>query len=101
MEIYRKRNNRSTGGQEVPIYEFLRGECGPFEERRSLEEAGNLTVCPECKTAARRVYHMPNLKTVPAALSNAMHRAEKRAHEPAAARGERVARQAVRTRGAL
>jgi putative FmdB family regulatory protein len=66
----------------VPIYEFLCENCGPFEERRSFEEAGNPAVCPGCKAAARRVYSMPNLKTMPAALSNAMNRAEKSAHEP-------------------
>ncbi len=66
----------------MPIYEFLCEDCGPFEERRPFEEVGNPTVCPECGTAARRVYSMPNLKTMPAALSNAMNRAEKSAHEP-------------------
>ena len=66
----------------MPIYEFLCGECGPFEERRPFEEAENPAVCPECKSAARRVYHMPNLKTMPTSLSNAMNRAEKSTHEP-------------------
>ena len=66
----------------MPIYEFLCEDCGPFEERRPFEEAGNPAVCPGCESAARRVYSMPNLKAMPAALSNAMNRAEKSAHEP-------------------
>ena len=66
----------------MPIYEFLCGECGSLEERRSFEEAGNQAVCPGCRTTAQRVYSMPNLRTTPAALSNAMNRAEKSAHEP-------------------
>lgn len=70
----------------MPIYEFLCEECGPFEERRSFEEANSVAICPGCGTTARRVYSMPNLKTTPAALSNAMNRAEKSAHEPEVAR---------------
>ena len=66
----------------MPIYEFLCGECGSLEERRSFEEAGNPAVCPACGTTAQRVYYMPNLRTTPAALSNAMDRAEKSGHEP-------------------
>ncbi len=66
----------------MPIYEFLCEDCGPFEERRSFEEAGNPAVCPECGTAARRVYSVSRLKTILPALSNAMNRAEKSAHEP-------------------
>ncbi len=66
----------------MPIYEFLCEDCGPFEERRSFEEAANPAACPECGTAARRVYSIPSLKTMPASLSNVMHRAEKSAHEP-------------------
>ena len=52
----------------VPIYEFLCGECGSFEERRSFEEAGNPAVCPGCGNTAQRVYSMPNLRTTLAAL---------------------------------
>ena len=65
----------------MPIYEFLCEDCGPFEERRSFEEAGE-AACPECGAEARRVYTMPNTKRVPAGLSKAMDRAEKSAHEP-------------------
>ena len=70
----------------MPIYEFLCGVCGSIEERRSFEEAGNPAVCPACGTTAQRVYYMPNLRTTPAALSNAMNRAEKSAHEPGVVR---------------
>lgn len=70
----------------MPIYQFLCEECGPFEEHRPFKEAGNPAICPECEGTARRVYHMPNLKPMPTTLSNAMHRAEKSAHEPEVAR---------------
>jgi putative FmdB family regulatory protein len=66
----------------VPLYEFLCESCGPFEEWRSFAEAGNPIMCPSCGEEARRIYSMPNTSRMPAALSNAMHRAEKSAHEP-------------------
>lgn len=65
----------------MPIYEFLCEDCGPFEEQRSFEKAGE-AACPGCGAEARRVYTMPNTKRVPAGLSKAMDRAEKSAHEP-------------------
>ena len=70
----------------MPIYVYRCDGCGPFEERRSFEEAGEAAACPECGAAARRVYTMPNTKRVPAGLSTAMDRAEKSAHEPEVAR---------------
>jgi putative FmdB family regulatory protein len=66
----------------VPVYEFVCDDCGPFEQRRSLAEAGDQMACPSCGREARRVYSMPNSRKMPAALSAAMARAEKSAHEP-------------------
>ena len=70
----------------MPIYDFVCEGCGPFEQRRPFEESGTAACCPACGAEARRVYSMPNLKTMPTSLSNAMHRAEKSAHEPKVAR---------------
>ena len=66
----------------MPNYEFLCEDCGPFEERRSFTEASNPMACPSCGNEARRLYSMPNTRRMPTALSNAMSRAEKSAHEP-------------------
>ena len=66
----------------MPVYEFRCEDCGPFEQRRSFVEAGDPMTCPSCGKGARRVYSMPATKNVPAALSDAMHRAEKSAYEP-------------------
>ena len=66
----------------MPVYDFVCDGCGPFEQRRSLLEAGDPMACPRCGKEARRVYSMPNTKKVPAGLSKAMDRAEKSAHEP-------------------
>lgn len=66
----------------MPVYEFVCEDCGPFEQRRPFAEAGERMACPSCGREARRVYSMPNTRRVPAALSGAMDRAEKSAHEP-------------------
>ena len=45
----------------MPIYEFLCATCGPFEQRRSLEEAGEPMTCPACQVVAQRVYSTPGV----------------------------------------
>lgn len=70
------------GGDEVPIYDFICENCGPFELRRSFAEAGEQAVCPSCEEEAKRVYSMPNTRSMSTGLSKAMNRAEKSAHEP-------------------
>ncbi len=71
---------------EMPVYDFVCEDCGSFEQQRSFTEAGNPMTCPSCGRKARRVYSMPNTKRMSNALSGAMNRAEKSAHEPEVAR---------------
>ncbi len=66
----------------MPIYEFLCDTCGSFESWRSFDEAGNPMLCPTCESVAKRIYSIPGLVKTPRALANALHRAEKSAHEP-------------------
>ena len=66
----------------MPFYEFLCEGCGPFEERRPLDEPRELAACPGCGAGARRVYSVPGVKRTGAGLSGAMDRSEKSAHEP-------------------
>jgi putative FmdB family regulatory protein len=66
----------------MPIYDFACEGCGPFEQWRSFAEAGEPMMCPSCGEEVRRIYSMPNTRRMPAALSSAMNRAEKSAHEP-------------------
>ncbi len=73
-------------GDEVPIYDFVCEDCGPFEQRRSFAEAGEPMACPSCEREARRVFSMPNTRSMPTALSGAMDRAEKSAYEPTVVR---------------
>ena len=66
----------------MPVYDFFCRDCGPFEQHRSFAEAGEPMACPSCGRETRRVYSVPNIRRMPAALSGAMDRAEKSAHEP-------------------
>jgi putative FmdB family regulatory protein len=66
----------------MPVYEFVCESCGSFETRRTFEEAGDPIPCPTCGTVARRIYSVPGIIRTPTALSNAINRAEKSAHEP-------------------
>ncbi len=70
------------GRDGVPVYDFVCEHCGPFEQRRSLAEAGDPMACPSCGKEARRVYSMPNTRRMPVGLSKAMDRSEKSAYEP-------------------
>jgi putative FmdB family regulatory protein len=76
------RDGRRERIDEVPVYEFMCDDCGPFDQRRSFAEAGDPMACPTCGRDARRVYSSPNTRRMPTALSGAMDRAEKSAHEP-------------------
>jgi len=40
----------------MPTYDFLCATCGPFEQRRSLTEAGDPMTCPLCQQVAQRTY---------------------------------------------
>ena len=66
----------------MPNYDFVCGDCGPFEQQRPLAEAGDPMACPSCGGESRRLYAMPSTRRMPAALSGAMNLAEKSAHEP-------------------
>lgn len=70
----------------MPVYDFVCGTCGTFEQRRSFAEASEAAACPSCGGEARRVYSMPNTRRMPAGLSKAMDRAEGSAYEPEVAR---------------
>jgi len=74
--------NSGRERKRVAIYDFVCEDCGSFEQRRSFAESGAPAACPSCGREARRVYSMPNTRRMPGALSGAMNRAEKSAHEP-------------------
>lgn len=73
----------------MPIYQFYCENCGPFEQRRSFQEAGQPLECLKCGDPATRVFTPPSLYKTSAATRIAHARNEKSAHEP------RVERRAV------
>jgi len=88
----------------MPVYEFFCETCGPFESRRSFEEASNPMRCPLCDGVVRRVYSLPGLVKTPSALASALYSAEKSAYEPKVLRrqsptGEASADSATITQG--
>ncbi len=40
----------------MPLYEYRCQHCGPFDHRRSAEDASRPLPCPRCSTPANRVY---------------------------------------------
>ncbi|WP_309742223.1 MULTISPECIES: zinc ribbon domain-containing protein [unclassified Chamaesiphon] len=40
----------------MPLYEFRCNDCGIFDEWRTMTESSNPAHCPECQTAARRIF---------------------------------------------
>jgi putative FmdB family regulatory protein len=40
----------------MPTYEFVCATCGPFEQHRSLREAGDPMTCLLCQQVAQRIY---------------------------------------------
>ena len=70
----------------MPFYEFLCEGCGPFEERRSLDEPREAAACPRCRAEARRGYSVPGGRGEEAGLSGGMGRGRKSAHQPGVGR---------------
>jgi putative FmdB family regulatory protein len=66
----------------MPIYQFYCENCGPFEQRRSFQEAGQPLECSRCGDPAMRVFTPPSLYKTSAATRIAHARNEKSAHEP-------------------
>lgn len=67
----------------MPLYEFSCSRCGPFEERRSFEDAAAPASCPACATTAARVFGAPWSRRMPALRASVHERNEKSRHEPA------------------
>jgi putative FmdB family regulatory protein len=40
----------------VPLYEFRCSTCGPFDLRRTMQEATQAAHCPSCTQPAQRLY---------------------------------------------
>lgn len=47
-----------------------------------MSEASEPALCPDCRSAATRVYTTPNLRNTPPGVAEARAREEKSGHEP-------------------
>lgn len=65
----------------MPVYEFFCGDCGSFERLRSFAESSDPALCPGCEGESRRVYSMPNFKSLSLAEKE-LRRREERSGEP-------------------
>lgn len=45
----------------MPLYEFRCEKCGLFEEWRTMAEASNPIICPDCQSAAKRIFSPPGV----------------------------------------
>lgn len=66
----------------MPIYQFQCESCGPFEQRRSFQDAGEPLDCPSCSIPATRVFTPPTLYKTSVATRIAHSRNEKSADQP-------------------
>ncbi len=66
----------------MPIYAFICADCGPFDARRPVTEAGMPARCLTCGGPARRVFTPPGLALLAKPLRRTLDFEEKSAHEP-------------------
>lgn len=66
----------------MPLYQFQCQDCGPFDERRAIQNAGDPASCPACGRDATRVFTAPNLARTSSLVRYAREREEKSRHEP-------------------
>ncbi|WP_299627010.1 zinc ribbon domain-containing protein [Pelagibius sp.] len=66
----------------MPLYNYDCAQCGEFDDWRSMSEASEPSVCPDCGDLAPRAVSAPNLAMMPRHNRIAHERNEKSAHEP-------------------
>jgi putative FmdB family regulatory protein len=70
----------------MPLYRYGCASCGEFDEWRSMAEAGDAVLCPDCGASSPRLVSAPYL-----GMASERRRAhvinERSAHEPKVVRG--------------
>ena len=66
----------------MPTYDYMCEKDGPFEVFRPMDERNSPAACPVCGQPCNRVMKMPALKSLDAAVSNAIDRNIKSRFEP-------------------
>jgi putative FmdB family regulatory protein len=66
----------------MPVYEFTCEGCGTFDLMRPMAESSAPARCPNCGTAAARVFTPPGVALLDAPVRRALDTEDKSAHEP-------------------
>jgi putative FmdB family regulatory protein len=67
----------------VPAYDYRCSFCGPFTLVRSIWEATDVAVCPDCEGDATRVFASPEMFTRTSAVRRALEAEKARRGPPA------------------
>jgi len=73
----------STQGDEMPVYDYLCNDCGPFTDMRPMVECDAPQDCPKCESASpRAILRAPNFFCMPAERRKAHATNERSANAP-------------------
>src|SRR6185503_2413132 len=72
-----------TRGNQMPVYEYLCNDCGPFTDMRPMAECDEPQDCPRCETESPRVIlTAPAFFCMPSDKRKAIATNERSAHAP-------------------
>jgi putative FmdB family regulatory protein len=81
--ISRLRENMHDARKQMPVYEYLCDDCGPFTDMRPMAECAAPQDCPQCEISAPRVIlTAPNFFCMPSDKKKAHAINERSAHAP-------------------
>jgi putative FmdB family regulatory protein len=66
----------------MPLYEYECSVCGPFSLLRQFSQSSDPASCPDCGTAAQKVFSVINLGTMRPQNRKAWERNERSANQP-------------------
>src|ERR1700735_2687157 len=73
----------STQGSEMPVYDYVCNDCGPFTDMRPMAECDAPRDCPRCEVSAPRVIlTAPNFLCMPSDRRKAIVTNERSSHAP-------------------
>jgi putative FmdB family regulatory protein len=68
---------------DMPVYEYLCNDCGPFTDMRPMSECDDPQDCPQCDSSSPRVMlTAPNFFCMPSDRRTAIAANERSAHAP-------------------
>src|SRR5205823_8845874 len=81
--IRRRKFHDRSRGNEMPVYEYLCNDCGPFTDMRPMAECDDPQACPRCEISSPRVIlTAPNFFCMPSDRRKAIATNERSTHAP-------------------